>query len=398
VKAGARGIVETEYYSYIDGLRGVAILMVVLVHVQGVVAPPRSAAVAALVASGARGVQLFFMLSAFTLYSSLIQRFDRETKPVLSFYVRRAFRILPVWWCAVLIYFFARQHIQGADFGTRPSVQDLVLHGTFTYGFSPEHINSLVSGGWSLFSEETFYLLLPLVRKNVLSLAAAARFTAGLILLAVVWIAGTHVFFRDPIARQFVFFFPLSQWFLFGLGIVWYYVVRAVGDLRVDRWVVLLFDLFCAAVAYGIFAGDPHMPYQFSAACVFFCVGLATSQSRSWWRRAIDNRLLRLFGRCCYSIYLFHRLVLYAVDPLRAKLFALPHLASLGPGGQLACWFVVFSLGCLAGGLVLFYGFEKPMVLLGRRIIARVHAWPKRSAAPRDPSVGATPPRPRRLP
>jgi peptidoglycan/LPS O-acetylase OafA/YrhL len=378
---GGRGIVETDYYSYVDGLRGVAILMVILVHVQGVVAPPGSDSVSLLVANGATGVQLFFMLSAFTLYSSLMQRFDRETNPTLSFYIRRAFRILPLWWCALLIHFFAREHVHGADFGTRPSVHDLLLHSTFTYGFVPAHINSLVTGGWSLFCEETFYLLLPLVRKNVLSLATAARFTAGLVLLAVVWIAGTRVLLRDPATREFVFFFPLSQWFLFGLGIVWYYVVRTVGDLAVDRWIVLLFDIFCATVAFGIFAGDARLPHQFGAACVFFCVGFAASQSRSWWRRAIDNRLFRLFGRCCYSIYLFHFLALYAMEPLRAKLFALPQLGEMGPGGQLTCWFVVFSLCSLAGGLVLFYGFEKPMVLLGRRVIVRVQALPRRGRA-----------------
>jgi peptidoglycan/LPS O-acetylase OafA/YrhL len=373
-----RGIVETDYYSYVDGLRGVAILLVLAVHVQSVVAPPgeSSDAMVRLLASGARGVQLFFMLSSFTLYSSLMQRFDREKHPVRSFYIRRAFRILPLWWCAILVYFFARERVHGYEFGVRPSVHDLWLYATFTFGFVPSHINSLVSGGWSLFCEETFYLLLPVVRKYVVSLGAAAQFTVALILLAAVWIAGTRFFFRAPSAREFVFFFPLSQWFLFGLGIVWYYVVRTTGGVRIDPRVVLLFDLFCATVSFGLFAGNAHMPPQFGAAAAFFCMGLATSQPRSLWRYAVDNWLLRAFGRCCYSIYLFHIVALYALDPVRSKTFALLGLDRLDPNVQIAAWLVLFAACCLAGGSVLFYGFEKPMVLLGRRVIARLQASP----------------------
>ena len=51
--------------------------------------------------AGARGVQLFFMLSAFTLFASSKVRFARDRFPALNFYVRRAFRILPLWWAAV---------------------------------------------------------------------------------------------------------------------------------------------------------------------------------------------------------------------------------------------------------------------------------------------------------
>jgi peptidoglycan/LPS O-acetylase OafA/YrhL len=385
MRANGRGIVETDYYSYVDGLRGVAILMVLAVHVQSVVAPPGDSndAIARLLASGARGVQLFFMLSSFTLYSSLMQRFDREKHPVRSFYIRRGFRILPLWWCAILVYYLARERVRGYEFGARPSVHDLWLYATFTFGFVPSHINSLVSGGWSLFCEETFYLLLPVVRKYVISLGAAAHFTVGLIVLAVLWIAGTRVFFREPSAREFVFFFPLSQWFLFGLGIVWYYVVRATGSATIDPRVVLLFDLFCATVSFGLFASNPHAPPQFGAAAAFFCIGLATSQPRSLWRYAVDTRLLRAFGRCCYSIYLFHIVALYALDPVRSRVFALVPLNALGQGGQIAVWFVLFAACCLAGGSILFYGFEKPMVLLGRRFIARLEAstTPRRAIA-----------------
>jgi peptidoglycan/LPS O-acetylase OafA/YrhL len=151
------------------------------------------------------------------------------------------------------------------------------------------------------------------------------------------------------------------------------------GAVRIDPRVVLLFDLFCATVSFGLFAGNPHLPPQFGAAAAFFSIGLATSQPRSMWRYAIDTPLLRAFGRCCYSIYLFHLVALYALDSGRSKILALLHMDGFGPTVTMAVWFVLFAALCLAGGSVLFYGFEKPMVLLGRHVIARLQA----SSAPR---------------
>ena len=93
--AGMHGIVDTEYYTFVDALRGIAILMVVLVHTQ-IYTPAASGRLATVVGAGARGVQLFFVISAFTLFSTSLQRFPKEPKPRRSFYLRRAFRILPL--------------------------------------------------------------------------------------------------------------------------------------------------------------------------------------------------------------------------------------------------------------------------------------------------------------
>ena len=103
---------KESYHAFIDGLRGIAILLVVLAHsyyaLLGVDAQFKWSYTPGLLDSGQRGVQLFFMLSAFTLYNSSAVRFHKDKYPYLDFYIRRAFRILPFYWvmCVFWFYFF----------------------------------------------------------------------------------------------------------------------------------------------------------------------------------------------------------------------------------------------------------------------------------------------------
>jgi exopolysaccharide production protein ExoZ len=84
---------------YIDALRGYAILGVIVVHVAQCV--PRLEWPLSLVASqGARGVQLFFVVSGLTLMLSWHARNDG----IAAFYVRRVFRIVPMFWLAIALF------------------------------------------------------------------------------------------------------------------------------------------------------------------------------------------------------------------------------------------------------------------------------------------------------
>lgn len=71
----------SSHLDYIDALRGYAILLVMIVHA-GIVMPEATA----YVSWGARGVQLFFVISAVTLMASWERRHDGAA----AFYVRRA--------------------------------------------------------------------------------------------------------------------------------------------------------------------------------------------------------------------------------------------------------------------------------------------------------------------
>ena len=75
---------------WIDVLRGIAILMVILLHV-GTHSHVQEKSIKSFTDYGSRGVQLFFVVSAFTLFRNFTQKFNPK-----SFYIRRYARIAPM--------------------------------------------------------------------------------------------------------------------------------------------------------------------------------------------------------------------------------------------------------------------------------------------------------------
>ena len=100
---GNSSVEEAAHFGFVDSLRGIALLGVLLVHTgQRVTGLP--AFVDAATNFGSYGVHLFFVASAFTLFSSLKQRSPSERRPTLNYFLRRLFRIAPPFWLAVLFY------------------------------------------------------------------------------------------------------------------------------------------------------------------------------------------------------------------------------------------------------------------------------------------------------
>jgi peptidoglycan/LPS O-acetylase OafA/YrhL len=88
----------------IDGLRAIAILSVVVWHYIGASPDTRSASLLwKLTIFGRSGVDLFFVLSGYLITSILLRNGDASNY-FSTFYVRRAFRILPIYYVVVGIY------------------------------------------------------------------------------------------------------------------------------------------------------------------------------------------------------------------------------------------------------------------------------------------------------
>ena len=107
-----------------------------------------------LVDQGARGVQLFFVASALTLVMSWTSRNDGA----LRFYVRRLFRIAPMFWLGIA--FFVWLDGFGPRYFSLKGIDEthVILTSIFLHGWHPEYITSLVHGEWSIAVEMVFTL------------------------------------------------------------------------------------------------------------------------------------------------------------------------------------------------------------------------------------------------
>jgi len=165
----------------LDGLRGFAALLVVASHYAGEVKHGISALLL-----GWLGVDIFFVLSGF-LMGSIILRRHAEPGFLQSFFLRRAARIIPIYFVVVCATVFAAALTQQQSWGDHPFTISIYLL------FLTNIAMSIWDGGgewlkptWTLAVEEQFYLVLPLVvmwvRKHYLTIVLL-----GLCLAAVVF-------------------------------------------------------------------------------------------------------------------------------------------------------------------------------------------------------------------
>ena len=161
----------------LDGLRGLAILMVVLFHYveqQGQVASPSVSLIQRVVIMGWSGVDLFFVLSGFLIGSILL---DARNSPVYfkTFYIRRFLRIIPIYYLWVVAYILLVL-LTGAFLRTHSNSGMIAGLNIKVYGYFLFLQNIIMSpfGGiagawfghlWSLAVEEQFYLCSPVVLK-----------------------------------------------------------------------------------------------------------------------------------------------------------------------------------------------------------------------------------------
>lgn len=169
---------DVRRYEYIDLLRAAAILGVMAIHCQQHM-PGLSPVVAAMFHFGQMGVQLFFVASALTLCLSAAER--GEASPV-NFYVRRFFRVAPLYYFGIAFYFGWRLLVAKYRSGSFAvdngySLLSVVENLLFVHGFHPSNFNFVVPGGWSIATEMGFYAIFPILHRRMeqLDLAAAVR-------------------------------------------------------------------------------------------------------------------------------------------------------------------------------------------------------------------------------
>ncbi len=98
---------------------------------------------------------MFYVVSAFTLYLSMRSRSRKERNPLGNFFIRRFFRIAPMFYLAILanVAYVGYQNMSETATASYPSATDLFLGFTFLLGLSPQAINSVAIGGWSVADE-----------------------------------------------------------------------------------------------------------------------------------------------------------------------------------------------------------------------------------------------------
>jgi peptidoglycan/LPS O-acetylase OafA/YrhL len=319
----------------VDGLRGVAIWLVLLGHFfvayYGKDLRAASPIVFNVCSRFMWGVDLFFVISGFLIGGILLDH-RHSTAMLKTFYIRRALRIWP-------LYFFLVLLLAGPTYAMGFPAQARYVP-FWSYLLFVQNI-PMSLGWWALFAyaplwsiaiEEQFYVAAPLLVRNasirrikrILLVTVSCAVAARLMAFSGTWPFndGFTLCRLDPIAIGFL-----------GALIIRKEIVpfqRLINARSLSRLVVLMLPGFLAIAAY------PNLPFYLGAltpayVALFFLVILllAIQDGSSLLKHVLRNPFLMASGKLCYFLYLFHLTVLYNVElvfenPILARFVALP--------------------------------------------------------------------------
>ena len=311
---------EIKKFDFIDALRGWALLAVMMGHVeQRMFSHPH--VLSGVAKYGGYGVQLFFVVSAFTLFFSFFSREGFKEKTVRAFLIRRLFRIVPMFWIAILFYLGMNgfRHLYGEP--QEITAWRILATVFFIHGWSPLTANNVVPGGWTIAIEMNFYLLLPFLYQKIKSLNKALLFffaTLAFSILANVlcgkWLMATKI----PITQTepFLYFWLPHQRPIFSLGFILFFLLRErlsrtgscpdPGTKKTETltaWTLIALSAVCFFSGWCLRGGGDFNYPQIPVGIGFLCVA---------WALAIYplpffvNRFTCYVGKISYSGYLCH--------------------------------------------------------------------------------------------
>lgn len=350
----------------LDVLRGIAILSVVVFHAY-VVRPFAGPWWIKWVAQGAEGVGLFFLISAWSLASSWRYRQGRDRRPIMSFWARRFWRIAPLYYVMLLVTgLLTRGKTNAVPHAIQHNphtVNNLVAHVTFVFGWIPAFQNSWIGVEWSIGAEMTFYLFFPWLITRLPRKLWGAAIVGGSAVLTWFWpsllthIPGIH--WPQWAGGYLVWAFPAQMvWFLAGL---WLFTWKSRPKMG-PAW----------GVAWGIMAimvanhswGPTGMIVAWAAPNVLLL--WLTVNDPQWLHGLTRNRFLRYIGQRSYSLYLIHWVVLESVVMRWVNL--------AGASNMSGFWVRLLATVPLSVALseVAYRWIEQPGMAFGRRWISRV--------------------------
>lgn len=151
-------------FIFVDFLKGLAILGVVMVHIiKNIPEIPFLKFLPLIISVGGRGPQLFFILSGFLTYLSL-----SKNSSIIRFYKRRLSRIWPLFALSILIYIVVSLITRRVSFNGLDILHIISLL-TLTFGLVPKYLNSLFSIEWFIGTLVTMYLISPLLFRYIKS-------------------------------------------------------------------------------------------------------------------------------------------------------------------------------------------------------------------------------------
>ncbi|WP_433834639.1 acyltransferase family protein [Flavobacterium anhuiense] len=301
-------------YNWVDFGRGIAVLLVIMIHTSHSFS--NSDFLKNFTNAGAMGVQLFFILSAFTLFNSFKQRYEKDgEKRIKLFFLRRFFRIAPLYYFFALFYTLVEIALKGIHTIEYWKILMCVM---FLNGIFVPVINYIPPGGWSIGTEVLFYCLVPFLFKKIKTTKHAVYLLLFSILLSNIinYIVQAIVYLlkisdNDLSKRLYTYQWLPNQLPVFCCGILLFYIFNSVHFSKEIRKIFLTLSICIFILLSQIHLSLNYLyytfqsPYLYSIAFCFFIIGIKNYE----FNNGLSN-LFCLIGKYSFSMYLLHFFIL----------------------------------------------------------------------------------------
>ncbi len=323
--------------SSLDGWRAIAVAMVIVNHAGAVASRSASEFEASPWWNFGAGVDVFFAISGFLITLRILEEWESAGAVDLSsFYIRRAFRILPPALCVLLA---------AALLGLSGTTWNIISALTFWRNYLPAGVSAWPTAHfWSLSLEEQFYLVWPCI------LALAGRNRAPRILfwsIMAVWL------WRPLATLQWPSPAMMLRTDLRADGLLWGCLAAfAYRRIRIPGW-LLAASLLVVTLTLSRYRWTVILPLALAA------IVTATAQRPgSILSSALDWKPLAWIGRMSYSIYLWQQLFL-------TPSWVSPRMNISWPISVRIA--VILMVACIS-----YYFIEKPCIRFGKRRTVRL--------------------------
>jgi peptidoglycan/LPS O-acetylase OafA/YrhL len=347
-----------SYIPELDGLRGIAIALVLVYHCHTKL---ESSHLDVIAKWGWVGVNLFFVLSGFLITGIIIESRD-DPHFFRNFYARRGLRIWPVYFLLLLLNFFFVPLVFGSFWW---AVHEVRAAPWTHYIFFIQNLLFAAMPGtlgptWSLAIEEQFYVFWA-------PIARFAKNAALLPLLIAVFVASPFIRLVNAQTGSLTQVHTLTHLDGLAIGSLIALSLRMFGFGRAT-WKKIATGGIAAGVAGAVimqFHGsnftDTLLALGFGGMLV---AALLVTGKPTGYGRFLTWRPLKYLGTISYGLYLIHILCFVVIGDFDLK------MAKYGMWGDLSVVAVRMVLSIAAASL-LWYGFERPILRLKRYFVAK---------------------------
>jgi peptidoglycan/LPS O-acetylase OafA/YrhL len=377
-KLTMRGLGATPRLGVLDGLRGIAILLVLWYHIWEISWLSPWPWLQFLPATGFVGVPLFFFLSGFVISYPFVRAVLNERREPTwpHFAWRRFIKIVPSYTLSIAVaYAIGYAQLQP----NASLLPDLVTHLLFIHTWFPLRYGTIDGVLWTLAVEVEFYCIFPLIWW---CFKRQPWLTAGvMVALAWYWRVALSTCCFVTLFAQYEENLP-GYLDIFAFGMIAAYVFTRCGDRArashryagplvalagVAFFVALLQNLY-AHRFYDQWSGVWQINSRPLLGAAFAIIALGWLFSPRWWQAVLDNAPLRFLAAVSYNLYLYHQLIArgllwHHVPPYHG-------VPQEDPKWQLR--YTVAALATtIAQAALITYCFERPLLKIRLKDVAR---------------------------